>query len=387
LPYPIGASTATLSDMNQGQHNDGGERGFDPTLYPSDFFASRSRFLTTAQARGAEIFSYPLATNTPDLSEPLSIDIAFIGRRDAPHKILHIAGTHGVEGFIGSAIQHAIISTLRPPDDDCGIAFVHCLNPWGMAMLRRTNENNVDLNRNCLFDKSERSGAPLGYEHVRPLIAAEISSSFPAFTFRALRTVVQHGFSTMRQAITGGQYIDPQGVYFGGFDLQPEIVALQSWIQQSLSAQDLLTVIDLHSGLGKFCTDSLLIDDCSGSQAHLSILQRFPDEPIYTPDASESVTYTTRGSLGLLFHHTLPGACIDYVVHEFGTLHPFRVLHALVEENLHFFTGSRSRNNARLFEAFCPDSARWREYCVRRGVEIFRQARQTLPVARKHRVS
>jgi hypothetical protein len=82
---------------------------------------------------------------------------------------------HGVEGFAGSAVQVAALkgiaaeaatdttaaaaaaaaasasgnaaSTRSKPYTLC---FVHAVNPYGFAALRRFNENNVDLNRNNL---------------------------------------------------------------------------------------------------------------------------------------------------------------------------------------------------------------------------------------------
>ena len=62
------------------------------------------------------------------------------------------SGTHGAEGFCGSGCQVGLLH------DDAFVAAVdaarvrvvllHALNPYGFSHLRRTNEDNVDLNRN-----------------------------------------------------------------------------------------------------------------------------------------------------------------------------------------------------------------------------------------------
>jgi hypothetical protein len=360
--------------MGNNQHNTGSAIAFDPSLYPQDFFESRTRFRTLAQSLGAQLFSYPVGSKTPNLKEPLSIDIALLGSPSAKHKILHIAGTHGVEAFVGSAIQCTILQSLQSAPRDYAIACVHCLNPWGMAMIRRGNESNVDLNRNCIFDPRERTGAPNGYDQVRSLVNPTASSSFHAFSLRALVKVVQHGFVTVRQAITGGQYVDPQGIFYGGQEVQPEIEIFKDWLEEHISADDRVIAIDLHSGLGSFCKDALLLDALEQSDEHTRVTSIFESETIHAPNSSQSLTYTTRGSLSHVIPRCHPGILADQVVHEFGTLHPFKVLHALIEENYHYFHSPTNRPTQLLLDAFCPQSITWRMNAVQRGLEVFNKA-------------
>ena len=84
--------------------------------------------------------------------------------------IIHCSGTHGIEGYLGSAIQLRFLHELflqqekrlrtnnvrAPPTKNTSvkkILLIHAINPYGMRHHRRTNENNVDLNRNVLSDK------------------------------------------------------------------------------------------------------------------------------------------------------------------------------------------------------------------------------------------
>ena len=106
----------------------------------------------------------------------LTTDVAVVhGNKDK--YILHISGTHGPEGFAGSAVQSAMLEYLNENkiysnleycssvdsvsnativDKTCletglpTIVFIHARNPYGMANNRRFNEDNVDLNRNFL---------------------------------------------------------------------------------------------------------------------------------------------------------------------------------------------------------------------------------------------
>ena len=125
-------------------------------FFASNYFEARQQFLREAKAAGLEHTAL-------HLRDELFIDVAVRrGREDAV--LLHISGTHGTEGFVGSAVQRAVLrhrnetlvvasssssssSLQRAPT----VIFVHALNPFGMAFWRRFNEDNVDLNRNAVF--------------------------------------------------------------------------------------------------------------------------------------------------------------------------------------------------------------------------------------------
>jgi hypothetical protein len=77
--------------------------------------------------------------------------------------IIHSSGVHGVEGYLGSAIQIRYIHDLILSQHNKGtrahdisnyklqkVLLIHAINPHGMRHHRRTNVNNVDLNRNAL---------------------------------------------------------------------------------------------------------------------------------------------------------------------------------------------------------------------------------------------
>lgn len=93
--------------------------------------------------------------------------------------IIHSSGTHGIEGYLGSAVQIRFLHELflqnekrlirnNLPDADAQsssssrddrvkkILVIHSVNPYGMHHHRRTNENNVDLNRNVLSEEMWR---------------------------------------------------------------------------------------------------------------------------------------------------------------------------------------------------------------------------------------
>lgn len=354
-------------------------------LYPDDFSSSRERFLFETSRLGACVSSLPMQYGASQQRLELSIDIALIGDTKAPRTLLYIAGTHGIEAFLGSAIQSAIISRLSEIPKDLNIALVHCLNPWGMANLRRTNEQNIDLNRNCTASDHERTGAPPGYTELKSLLIPERPRSFPLFCVETLGVIMQHGFAAAKQAVTGGQYVDDRGLFYGGLALQQELQTVRGWAAENLAHAERILVVDLHSGLGSFGQDSVLVDYPEDSEHYNRMARLFPEYSIQGPDPKRSLSYETRGSIGSLLTSILPTTKVDYLVHEFGTFHPFRVLHALVQENFHFFRsgcaiGDENRHPSSLLlkNTFCPDSTNWRDNAVKRGLALFQAAKQAL---------
>ncbi len=139
------------------------------SFFSPDYFAARSRFRDVARRAGASLDALRLEAHGP-LQEELTIDIASLGERGAQRILLHTSGLHGVEAFAGSAVQLATLANPPALPAGCGLVLVHAVNPYGMAWLRRANENNVDLNRNFLRRDERWEGAPALYPRLDPLL-------------------------------------------------------------------------------------------------------------------------------------------------------------------------------------------------------------------------
>ena len=351
--------------------------------FEHDFFRSQARFSELVEGKGGALSQ--LVVPTPLNGRELAIDIALFGRPEAPNKIIAIAGTHGVESPVGAAIHSTLLRQLGPLPTNLAVVFVHSLNPWGFAMARRANGSNVDLNRNSVLIDSERTGAPEKYDDVRDLICPPRCPRFPTFLLRAAVKILRHGFAPLKQAITGGQYVDPKGLFYGGNIWQPELQLLRTYLTEALSHTKRVTAIDTHSGLGEFGTDKVLLDEVEGSTAFLRASSIFGVDAVQGPDPARSITSETKGSLGHLVADCFPGAIVNYFCHEFGTHNPLKMLYALVRENCEFFqeqalegsSGGLSDNAQRrqiLQDAFCPNDKRWRDtVVVPRGSEVFRR--------------
>jgi len=119
--------------------------------FPVDYAASRLAFLQLSSARGAKTACFTHPERGPS-GELLATDVARFGPEDAESLLIVSSGTHGIEALCAAGIQAALLKLGMQAKLPGGVAllFVHALNPYGFAYLRRTNEDNVDLNRNFL---------------------------------------------------------------------------------------------------------------------------------------------------------------------------------------------------------------------------------------------
>ena len=118
-------------------------------LFSMTYVEARTKFRAAATAQKAKLVSLPILQDGDDLE--LTIDIAIL-QGDLPGYVVHSSGTHGIEGYAGSAIQLAILDTIAktPTQNRPSLVLMHAVNPYGMAHYRRFNEQNVDLNRNAI---------------------------------------------------------------------------------------------------------------------------------------------------------------------------------------------------------------------------------------------
>lgn len=345
--------------------------------FSPDYPTARARFVAAAQAAGATLTALPLDARGPR-GEDLTIDIAWLGAPRPRTVLLHSAGLHGVEGYPGGAIQLRALERPPQPPADGAVIFLHALNPYGMAHLRRVNEENVDLNRNFLGPDEVYAGAPEGYTQLDGLLNPRSPPAWDLFTLRAALTVARYGMPMLRQAIAGGQYNFPQGLFFGGSRLQQGPARTLGWLGTHLAGAEHVVAIDVHSGLGRYGEDTLLIEASPGTPLYDRL------EAIFGPrvapwDAERGESYSIRGGYPAALPRLLPDARVDFVTQEFGTYPPIRVVHALREENRLTWHGDPSVDHpARqaLRDTFSPPDEGWRQGVLRRGQELLEQGQR-----------
>jgi len=226
----------------------------DLDRFAHTYAQARARFQWAASQAGdvLHVYTHPSALG-PD-GGTFSIDVAVFGRPDARRALLILSGTHGGEGYTGSAAQIEFIQTgtLSQLPADVRVVMVHGINPYGFAHWTRTTENNVDLNRNFI----DFSGAPPrnpAYLEVHPLLCpAQWDEMTLAQTQAQLDAwIAQHGKEAWTQTIMKGQYEEPTGLNYGGRAPEWSHLTLQTICSRHLAGIDRLAFIDWHTGLGE----------------------------------------------------------------------------------------------------------------------------------------
>jgi len=344
-------------------------------FFSPDYATARERFRAAAQAAGAEWEALALEAPGPR-GEPLTIDVARIGDRAASRVLLHVSGVHGVEAFAGSAVQLAALADPPAPPPGCALALVHVLNPYGMAWLRRANENNVDLNRNFLKAGERRDGAPALYTRLDALLNPPRPPAPDFFRLRLALRAVRHGVRAIEQAIAEGQYGYPRGLFYGGSALEAGPAAYLDWLRRNLSQARYLFALDLHTGLGRWGGELLALEPGVAATPGRELARALEHPLIGLPDDADR-PYRIRGGMGGALPGALPQTRVDFVLQELGTYGPLTVLHALREENRWHHHGAAHLEHPvkrRLVEALCPAAIEWRRRAVEHGLSLLRAA-------------
>lgn len=226
----------------------------DPaTGFSVTYAEARDRFVAAARARGLALESHVHPDRRGAQDEELAIDVAVLGRTDAREVLLLTSGTHGAEGFCGSGCQVGFLAddamAARVERGNLRVVFLHALNPYGFSQLRRTNEDNIDLNRN-FRDFSRPLPPNAAYADVHGFIVPE--SWPPGFTNEARLAgyVLLHGERALQQAVSAGQCEFRDGLFYGGVAPAWSNLVLRDVMRRHVGAARRLGWIDFHTGLG-----------------------------------------------------------------------------------------------------------------------------------------
>jgi hypothetical protein len=360
--------------------------------FSTSYLEARKRFLEAAKATNASIVSYGHTGLTGVEGEELSVDVATVGDPRARQALVLMSGTHGIEGYCGSAIQTGFMrsgSIARTRHIKC--VLVHGINPFGFSHQRRVNEDNIDLNRNFVdFDKPPHNEA---YPKI-----AKLLHRMPTLLTRAalVAYMVRYGFRALQDAVTRGQYSYPEGLFYGGQAPSWSHVTWSAILSQLLLGTQNAIFIDYHTGLGKYGVGQILcpVDPRRevGRTVRRTLIEIFGDEVKFlqecdpkssmNPGNREAVATAPSGDILNFTMNSRDDGCFSGIFLEFGTLGPFAVLEALMADNaarqslpnpLDMF-GAKSRLRC----AFFPDDRAWRSAVWARAREVTSRAAAAL---------
>ncbi|GLD99937.1 hypothetical protein PINS_up008665 [Pythium insidiosum] len=255
-----------------------------------------------------------------------------------------------------------------------------------MAMLRRFNEHNVDLNRNFLRPEDfaqRRSLDPNAFGYVDLKDALNPSQPTARFAWlqvyaKLIRSVLSHGSVHVKRVTVGGNYHFQDTIFYGGEELQPSGHALFQIIRDHLQLDQLKSfgVIDVHTGLGPAGFDTLMMK--SGGLSLDVARSIFRDRtPVISGDSSDDAASGYENATGYLctgLEWFLP-AHVNTVclTQEFGSVPGLFVLNAMIQENamFHHAPSRRLPYAEQLRDVFYVHrSGKWKSDVVGRGLTV-----------------
>lgn len=348
----------------------------DTRLFPSDYASGRQQWLAALQGLSTDHRTYHVASSLGPHNEALITDSAWIGKEDARNVIVVIAGTHGIEGFVGSAIQNDLLGLLTGGHvvvpHDTALLLIHALTPWGYAWLRRCDAEGVDLNRNAV-DFSQTLPDNPDYDALRPaLFAADAEQRQRRLTDFAQ----QYGRVALEKAVSGGQYRDPTGPFYGGSAPAHGRLVCEDLIRRYGLQDRRLAVIDLHSGLGAYGYGEVICDHAPDS-AGAAVARQWYGDAVTLPLAGTSSSVPKWGLLDYLWHAIMnPQSC--YITLEFGTFSTDQLFETLLRDHQLWAQADkhleRIAHSRLMRQHFCPEDTAWQEMVLFRGRQVIVQA-------------
>lgn len=209
-------------------------------------------FLDAVAERGLdhEVVEHPLVG--PD-GETLATVVARWGDEEARTVLLCISGTHGIEGYAGSAMQIGGLRTgiLEPPDG-VAVVFVHLVNPWGTAWSARENEDNVELLRHHYYQHHDKPPNPdfvRFYETLRLGEPGTLEDFFSRLSgFGELLAEIPP--DRLMSSLVDGQNTHPDSITYVGDSPTWSKRLLDRVIGEQCAVAERIVVLDLHTGTG-----------------------------------------------------------------------------------------------------------------------------------------
>ena len=356
------------------------------SINPADAFSqnyaeARAKFRSVAAAAGAELSAIAHPLKGPR-GEALACDVARFGAPDAEAVLWINSATHGVEGYCGSGVQIGMMALGWQTRLSANVALLltHAINPHGFAWTRRVTEDNVDLNRNFGPD-GVVPPVNAGYAALhRWVIPEDIDGPKRAEADAALeRFRLEHGDRGLSQAMSGGQYAYPDGLFYGGTRPTWSNRTLRALIDSELGRARRFCFIDIHTGLGPqgYGEPSYVGKPTEEAFAEC---QRWFGSDVTWLDRGTGQSTPLHGHIGLPFQPLyVQGKSGPVLGLEYGTVPSTEVRAALRADHWLHVRGALDSDQGRaikkrLREVFYVDTDRWKQQVIDRADELIGKA-------------
>ena len=356
--------------------------------FSATYAEARAKHLSAlAAAGGAHLAAHENPRRGPS-GERLYTDVARVGPAVARKLLVLVSGTHGIEGYAGSGCHTGWLAARlfgHQAGADTAVLLVHAINPFGFAWGRRTNEDNVDLNRNFI-DHAQPRPANADYDaiaaHVDPVdwgdaaARAKHNAAIAKFLGRATHDV-------MCKAMHGGQYVNPKGTFYGGAaPVWSNRIFRAALAEHAVRAQH-IAIIDYHTGGGPMgFVDFFLDDDRDGEAGARKSRHWFSHATVIAEDKAKhgkDAQSETPGNLFYAVPEIVPGKRTTLGLVELRTGEAKTGIDAIRAENWLFHHGDIASAEgeairAEVRERFYPASAVWRAMVLRQSHTLIGEA-------------
>lgn len=348
--------------------------------FAPDYASARARFLAAAARAGARVDVFVNDVATGPGGGSLTTDVAVLGPADAPAALMLVSGTHGPEGFVGSAAQVALLDAIATgaPLPPVRVVLVHAINPYGFAHITRTTENNVDLNRNFIDWSAGAPGNP-AYAELHEALCPSVWTPEALAAADAARTdwIGRNGQDAFVDMTSRGQYTHADGLNYGGIGPEWSNRTLEAIVRRHLSAAARIALIDWHTALGERGQPFFLCFNEPGGPGWERACDWWGREQVETRGGFGGAArpkYT-----GLLFHGVQRYAAqaeVTGAVIEFGTVDMDDARRALQADRWLRFGHAAATDSRRaalreqVREAFSPQSLAWQRSVLGHAIGI-----------------
>ncbi len=343
------------------------------SFYAETYSEARQKFLA-ATADATEHFHDPII-------DDLTIDTAIYEAPNPKNILMVVSGTHGVEGYSGSAVQLHVLNRFRSRlNDQTTLVLIHALNPYGFAHDTRVNHHRVDLNR-TFHDSAEEyttgsEAIDAAFDTLYPLLTPRRSRGaewieslrfYRSILPTVLRAKLSGTYGAVKNAIAGGQYRYPDAPFYGGTGGEKEVEVFGRILRTVTRGYEQLLLLDCHTGLGKRGEAVYFTANAHGSDA-FERLRRI--EPLFTSIVSSGKQskdiYEAKGSLlQYAIRHSRASQSYAFGL-DIGTIPNIPLLKRIIAENQVWHHPDTPEPIIRkvqehLREGFYPYDPAWRE--------------------------
>lgn len=345
--------------------------------FSGSYSEARGKFLSAACDANARICSYGRNDLRGRQGEPLVCDVAVLGRNDAERAAIVITGTHGIEGYAGSAVLHRWLTTWSSDVSFEGIkiVLVHAINAWAFSHNTRTTEGNVDLNRNFFIDDDCYKLQNPSYDRLAPFLhATAFDASENVAAYRAYKSYLDQNGWHIENEMMAGQSHRPDGLFYTGKEPAWSNRTFRRIVNEHVSGVKEIGFIDWHTGVGSFGEVVYLIFDAESSPEHATAANWWAGRKAGINAFNAGAIPSYEGLLCKAIRQELPAPRIAGAVIEFGTGDASATFRADRLDRWLSFEGNGDADYDQFRcdykNACCPNDLAWRRLVLASGPAI-----------------